>query len=201
MKDAIISHLSKGSDSISGIARAVSVGRLKPVHRLTVAGYLAALTDEGILVETDRPPSKHYQLAEPERTKTLHQRIGKIVAVMDIPVPDRPALAAAALVHILGRPIFQAELHHAGFPRMGPAIETVKLSDDDRRNIRERFRTGRFPLTIPRGDPLLEPRDSAVSATAMHEVVRRTLIRATNAMSVTALRPADKREQSRLELK
>lgn len=200
MKDVIISHLSSGSDSISGIARAASVGREKPIHRLTVAGYLTALTEMGVLVETDRPPSKHYQLAEPERTKTLHQRIGKVVVDMDIPAPDRPALAAAALVQALGRPIFQAELHHAGFPRMGPAIGTVRLEDDERRSIRERFRTGRFPLTIPHGDPLLSPREGAVSQTAVQEVLRRTLVRATNAENVVVAKPSDRREQSRLEL-
>ncbi|MGB1697172.1 MAG: hypothetical protein ACPHK8_02100 [Thermoplasmatota archaeon] len=199
MKEEILSHLTAGSDSISGIARILSENRAKPVHRLTVAGYLAALADSGILVETDRPPSKHYQLAEPERTKTLHQRVGKVVGEMDVPAPDRPALAAAALVHLLGRPIFQAELHHAGFPRTGPAIGTVKLPDDERRNIRERFRTGRFPLTIPRGDPLLAARDGAVSATTMQEVVRRTLIRATDADALVAARAVDRREQSRLE--
>lgn len=183
LRDAIIAHLrDAGSDSISGVARALQKLPGAPVHRLSIAGYLAALTDEGILREVERPPSKHYQLAEDGRHRTLWERVGQAVAGLHLPVPDRPAAAVAALEHLLGRPVFHAELVAVGFPDAGHGVETIDSSDDERRLLRHLFRDdGPHPLLIPRGDQLLRARAGAVSDAIVRNAVRAVALDATEA--------------------
>lgn len=179
LRDAVLDHLrQEGSDSISGIARALRDRRPDaPVHRLTVAGYLTALADEGILQEVERPPSKHYRIADPDRVLTLHQRIGRIVADLDVPAPERPTLVVAVLQQLLGRPVFEAELHHAGYPRAGPGLEAMEVSEDERREYRALFRRrATSGLHIPHGDPLLGARAGAVRAGMVQEVLRRVVV-------------------------
>lgn len=178
LREAIIEHLrQEGSDSISGIARHLSGVAGSPVHRLSIAGYLMAMADEGTLREVDRPPSKHYQLADPDAHKTLHQRLGEVVATMELPAPERSTLVVAALQHLLGRPIFQEELHHAGFPRAGPGIETIEASEEERREYRALFsRRHATDLEIPRADPLLSVRQGALRSGALQEAVRRLVL-------------------------
>src|SRR5690349_5205778 len=67
LRDRIVEHLRRtGTDSISGITRVLSGEGQAPAHRLTIAGYLQALSDAGVVREMDRPPSKLYQLQNPE---------------------------------------------------------------------------------------------------------------------------------------
>lgn len=174
--DRILVHLrERGSDSISGIARALAADREHPVHRLTVAGYLAAMTELGVLRELPRPPSKHYQLADPRSHRSLYEHIG--AAVRDVPMPaeQRTRSALAALVHLLGRPVFRAELAATripipdDLPRAGGDPERARL-------IRARIARRPWPgLQVPVHDPLLAaPDDTGPVA----EIVRRALLAA-----------------------
>lgn len=178
LREAIIDHLRRaGSDSISGIARHLATLDGAPVHRLSVAGYLMALADQGVLREVDRPPSKHYQIADPEQYLSLHQRVGRIVAELHVPQPERPTVVVGVLNHLLGRPVFLAELHHAGFERQGPGIEAVEASDDERREYRALFRARHaMDLEIPRADPLLAARQSALRSGIVADVVRHVVL-------------------------
>ncbi len=202
MRDAIIAHLRQaGSDSISGVARALSATGGAPVHRLTIAGYLAALTDEGVLREVERPPSKHYQLAENNRHLSLWERVGGVVNAMPIPAPDRPAAVVACLEHLLGRPVFLAELNAAGFPDHGPGVETLEASDDDRRAFRHLLRDdGPHPLQVPRADPLLQARAGAVSDTTVRSMIRHVTLQAANAQDLVNQAPSTRGVQARLSL-
>jgi hypothetical protein len=176
LRDAIIDHLRReGSDSISGLARHLSAVEGAPVHRLTVAGYLMALADVGDLREVDRPPSKHYQLDDAQRHIGLHPRVGRIVADLHVPAPERATVVTGVLNHLLGRPIFEAELRHAGYPRSGPGIEEVEASDEVRREYRSLFR-GTPAFEIPRADALLAARAAALRAGIVQEVVRHVVL-------------------------
>lgn len=175
--DKIRAHLrSVPSDSISGIARALSVGRDQPVHRLTVAGYLAAMTETGLLREIPRPPSKHYQLANPAAHRSLYERIGQ--AVRDVPMPAdmRAHAALGALVRVLGRPVFRAELVATRSP-VPDDLPRADVDETQRRHIRARIARRHFPrLEIPRTDPLLR----ADATGPVDEVLRRALLAATD---------------------
>lgn len=201
LRERILEHLKQGPDSISGVARELSRGRDAPLHRLTVAGYLQALTDAGVLRELDRPPSKMYQLQNPEAHWSLHQRLHRLLADDKRPPAESLRLGLAALQTILQRPIFHAELVHAGWDVPADALEKVTVSDSLRRTYRDlvQRRTspriellGRDPLYhLPASDPLL---GSAV----LQELLRRLVVRATAAEHLVAERVVA--DQRRLDL-
>lgn len=177
-RDRILAHLTDaGSDSISGIARALSEDRPQPIHRLTVAGYLAAMAEDGVLREVPRPPGKHYQIANPHSHKDLYRRIGDAVREVPMSPDDRTRTALAALVRLLGRPVFRAELHHARMP-IPEGLPRAECSEEERRVYRSLV-PARWPrIEVARSDPLYaEP-----PATGhVQEVIRRTLLSATEA--------------------
>ncbi len=183
LRDRVLSHLrDEGSDSISGIARTLSIDRHKPIHRLTIAGYLQALAEAGILREVERPPSKHYQLANPETHLSLHQRTGRIVQEMELPLAQRVPTLVAILNRLLGRPIFRAEIEHAGFPVMLGALQHAQPDEDQRRVYRALLKKRPNPhIDIPRADPLFLPPTGpdAVPEARIQDILRRLILEAT----------------------
>ena len=197
LRDRIIEHLKRvNEDSISGITRAVSEGRAHPIHRLTVAGYLQALAEAGILKEVERPPSKDYQLQDPQVHWSLHQRIHRTLAPQNRSEREKMRLALAALQTTLGRPIFQAELMHAGFgavPENLEGVERVTVPDNLRRTYKELFERRASPrIEIPSRDPLLQLRegDPLLSGAALQDLVRRVMLKATGSEHLARERPA-----------
>ncbi len=201
LREAIIRHLRDGSDSISGVARALSTLEGAPVHRLTVAGHLAAMTEEGILREVDRPPSKHYQVTDSHRFQTIHERTGAVVGSLHLPAPDRAAATVALLNMLFGRPVFLAELQACGFSTAGRGIEIIEASEDQRRAIRQLFREdGPHPLSIPRADPLLQVPPATISGAILQEGLRRVALNAAESEGLV-LGPEDRGgTQARLQL-
>ena len=205
LRDRIIEHLRKaGEDSISGITRAVSEGRAHPIHRLTVAGYLQALAEAGVLKEVERPPSKDYQLQNPEMHWSLHQRIHRHLAATGRSERERLRLALAALQLTLGRPIFQAELLHAGFGSVPDldGVERVTVPDNTRRHYRELFERRASPrIEIPARDPLLQFRegDPILESGLVHDLLRRLLVKATGSEHLAWDRPAAGPQQASLD--
>lgn len=202
LRDAIIRHLrDAGSDSISGVARALSTTEGAPVHRLTVAGHLAAMTDEGVLREVDRPPSKHYQVRDDHRHRTVHERVGSLVGTLDIPAPDRSAAAVSLLEHLFGRPIFLQELKACGFTSPGRHVEAIDASEERRRAIRHLLREdGPHPLDIPRADPLLQVHPGAISGITLQDGMRRLILDATETLTLCLPDEGPRGIQSRLDL-
>jgi len=203
LRDRIVEHLRvTGTDSISGIARVLASTGHAPVHRLTVAGYLQAMAEAGMLRELDRPPSKLYQLQNPESHWSLHQRVHR--ALQDLPASeaDRARLGLAVLQRILERPIFQVELQHAGFATVPPGVDRVVVGDALRRQYRDLFTRRASPrIDVPARDPLLSipEGDPLHTSTAVDETVRKVLIRATGAEHLVAERPAGP-QQAQLDL-
>ncbi|MHB8633305.1 MAG: hypothetical protein ACYDBQ_04960 [Thermoplasmatota archaeon] len=194
-RDLIIEHLrTVGEDSISGVTRALSGGRERPIHRLTIAGYLQALAEAGVLKEVERPPSKDYQLQDPQMHWSLHQRIFRALAGK--PERERLRLALAALQVMLARPIFQAELLHAGFlaiPERWEGVERVTVPDNVRRHYKELFERRSSPhIEVPARDPLLQ-------GAAVAEVLRRITLKATGAEHLAWERPVSGPPQASLD--
>jgi hypothetical protein len=188
LRDRIVEHLRRvGEDSISGVTRAVSEGREHPIHRLTVAGYLQALAEAGVLKEVERPPSKDYQLQNPEMHWSLHQRIHRLLLAGGRSERERIRLALAALQATLGRPIFQGELLHAGFsfvPEALEGVERVTVADATRRHYKDLFEKRHSPrIDIPPRDPLLQipPGDAILTSPTLAELLRKVLVKATGA--------------------
>ncbi len=204
LRDRIIEHLKRtGTDSISGVARMLSQGGSAPVHRLTVAGYLQALAESGILTELDRPPSKLYQLQNPEAHWSLHQRVWKMVLELHRTEEERVRLAIAVLQTLLGRPVFLAELQHAGVPRVPDAVEKVVVADDVRKQYRRLFERKSSPhIEIPQRDPLyaLPPGDSTLGHSAVQDLIRRGLVKATGAEHLAVERAIGSPHQRALDI-
>lgn len=181
LRDKLIAYLRQaGSDSISGVARALSEGRDKPIHRLTVAGYLAALSEEGVLREISRPPSKHYQLSNPNQHKDLYERIGQAVREVPMAVELRGATALAALCRSLGRPVFRVELQRARLP-VPDDLPRAVLADDERKRVRLALsKRKHHTVDVPKGDPMfMAPRELPVGP--VDEVLKRALLLACDA--------------------
>src|ERR1044072_1862730 len=194
LRERIIEHLRRaGHDSISGIARALRREGEAPAHRLTVAGYLQAMTDAGLLKEVERPPSKEYQLTSPETHWSLHQRLWRLLSDPPRPEEERVRLLLACLQLSLGRPVFGAELLHAGAPRPPEGLERQLVSDDVRRQYRRPVGRKASPrIDVPQRDPLylLPPGDPVLGSPLVQETLRRLAVKATGAEHLVAERPA-----------
>jgi DNA-binding transcriptional ArsR family regulator len=195
LRDRIVEHLRRvDHDSISGIARALSEGREAPLHRLTAAGYLQALAEAGILKEMERPPSKEYKLASPELHWSLHQRVHQALQDPHRREDEQARLALAILQTTFGRPLFHAELLHAGYTAPALAgLPRIVVEDRPRRIYRDLFERRLTPrIEIPSRDPLhqLPEDDPALRHPLVQETLRRLLARATGADHLVAERLA-----------
>lgn len=200
LRDRIVEHLRRtGHDSISGITRALQREGEAPAHRLTVAGYLQAMADAGLLKEIARPPNKEYQLANPESHWSLHQRLWRLL--QDVPRPDeeRVRLLLACLQQILNRPIFAGELLHAGAARVPDALERHVAPDDVRRGYRKLFDRKATPrIDLPQRDPLLllPATDPLLGSPLVQDTLRRLAAKATGADHLVAERAAAPQQRS-----
>ena len=200
LRDRIVEHLRRtGHDSISGITRALQREGEAPAHRLTVAGYLQAMADAGLLKEIARPPNKEYQLASPETHWSLHQRLWRLL--QDVPRGDeeRTRMLLACLQLVLNRPIFAGELLHAGAPRVPESIERHVAPDDVRRAYRRLFERKASPrIELPQRDPLLHlpAGDPLLTSPLVQETLRRLAAKATGADHLVAERPAAPTQKS-----
>lgn len=200
LRDRIVEHLRRtGHDSISGITRALQREGEAPAHRLTVAGYLQAMADAGLLKEVARPPNKEYQLANPESHWSLHQRLWRLVQDVPRSEEDRIRLLLACLQLVLNRPIFAGELLHAGAPRVPESLERHIAPDEVRRGYRKLFERKATPrIELPQRDLLLllPPTDPLLGSAAVQETLRRLAAKATGADHLVAERAAAPTQKS-----
>lgn len=200
LRDRIVEHLRRvGHDSISGITRALQREGEAPAHRLTVAGYLQAMADAGLLKEVERPPSKEYLLASPETHWSLHQRLWRLLQETARNEDERIRLLLACLQLTLNRPIFAAELLHAGASRVPDSLDRHVVPDDVRRGYRKLFDRKATPrIDIPQRDALLllPPTDPALTGAPVQETLRRLAAKATGADHLVAERPSAPTQKS-----
>lgn len=200
LRERIIEHLRRTHhDSISGITRALHREGEAPAHRLTVAGYLQAMADAGLLKEVERPPSKEYLLQSPETHWSLHQRAWRMLQDQPRTDEERARALLAVLQTLLGRPIFAAELLHAGVPRLPDGMERHIVADDVRRGYRKLFERKATPrIEVPQRDALyqLPPGDPTLGSPLVAETVRRLAVKATGADHLVAERPVAPTQKS-----
>lgn len=200
LRDRIVEHLRRtGHDSISGVTRALQREGEAPAHRLTIAGYLQAMSDAGLLKEVARPPNKEYQLANPESHWSLHQRLWRLLQDVPRSEEERIRLLLACLQLVLNRPIFTSELMHAGVPRIPDSLERHVAPDEVRRGYRKLFERKATPrIDVPQRDPLLllPLADPILASPVVQETLRRLAAKATGADHLVAERPAAPQQRS-----
>jgi len=119
LKQIIISMITEDGRSISYLSRELKKQGFD-MHRLTLTGYLRAMTDLNILKEKDVPPAKIYTpIKGKERDIYL-----KIVEQARITAPEKGAeLALYTLYKLFKRPIFREELERAGILDASPGVQ------------------------------------------------------------------------------
>jgi len=118
LKQIIISILSEDGRSISYLSRELK--RLGfDMHRLTLTGYLRAMTDLNILKEKEIPPAKIYTPVK-GKDRDIYLKIhenAKLIAL------DKAAeLTLYALFRLFKRPVFKEELERAGVFESSPGV-------------------------------------------------------------------------------
>lgn len=89
------------------------------MHRLTLTGYLRALSDMNVLKEKDVPPAKIYTPVK-GRERDIYLKITEQARMV---APDRYSeLALYALYKLFKRPIFKEELERAGIFDLSPGM-------------------------------------------------------------------------------
>jgi hypothetical protein len=118
LKQVIIALLMEEGRSISFLSRELKKQGYD-VHRLTLTGYLRALTDLGVLKEKDVPPAKIYTPLK-GRERDIYLRISEQSKVL---VKENYAeLTLYTLFRLFKRPIFKEELERAGIIDASPGI-------------------------------------------------------------------------------
>jgi len=133
--------------SISEISRRLE-DRGHEDHRLILTGYLRALTDLGILVEEDVPPSKIYRYSS-RRYDDVYDMMKDVLEPYD--GVKRQELAVSLMTRLFRRPVFREELRRVGVTDF--SSDAVVESEDEL--VRPMLRL-RQSLSIPQDDPALD---------------------------------------------
>ncbi len=89
------------------------------MHRLTLTGYLRALSDMNVLKEKDVPPAKIYSPVK-GRERDIYLKVTEHARIVS---PDKyPELALYTLYKLFKRPIFKEELERAGIFDLSPGV-------------------------------------------------------------------------------
>lgn len=119
LKQIIVSMLSEEGRSISYLSRELSKQGFD-MHRLTLTGYLRAMTDLNILKEKDVPPAKIYTPVK-GKERDIYLKIAEQAKLI---TRDRSAdLTLYTLFKLFRRPIFKEELERAGVMDSVPGIQ------------------------------------------------------------------------------
>lgn len=119
LRQIIIAILSEEGRSISYLSRELKK-RGYDMHRLTLTGYLRAMTDINVLKEKDVPPAKIYTpIVGKERDIYI-----KVAEQARSIIGDKNAeLTLYTLYKLFKRPIFKEELERAGVLDASPGIQ------------------------------------------------------------------------------
>lgn len=118
LKQVIITTLSEEGRSISYLSRELKKQGFD-MHRLTLTGYLRAMTDLNILKEKDVPPAKIYTPVK-GKERDIYLKVAEVASLI---YPTKaPDLTLYSLFKLFKRPIFKEELERAGIADATPGV-------------------------------------------------------------------------------
>jgi hypothetical protein len=134
LKQIIISMLSEDGRSISYLSRELKKQGFD-MHRLTLTGYLRALSDTNVLKEKDVPPAKIYTPVK-GREKDIYLKVAEQSKILAL--DKYPELTLYALYKLFKRPIFKEELERAGVFEFSPGIQAKEDEIADARKFMQK---------------------------------------------------------------
>ncbi|MHC1680586.1 MAG: hypothetical protein AB9860_04980 [Methanomassiliicoccales archaeon] len=155
LKQIIISMLSEDGRSISYLSRELKKQGFD-MHRLTLTGYLRALSDMNVLKEKDVPPAKIYTPVK-GKERDIYLRVAEQSKILAL--DKYPELTLYTLYKLFKRPIFKEELERAGIFEFSPGIQAKEDAIADARKFMQK--TGfKIPTSSKAYVPLNEELES-----------------------------------------
>jgi len=134
LKQIIISLLTEDGRSISYLSRELKKQGFD-MHRLTLTGYLRALSDLNVLKEKDVPPAKIYTPIK-GKDKDIYLKVAEQAKLLS---PDKYSeLTLYALYRLFKRPIFKEELERAGVFELAPGMQAKEENIADARRFMQK---------------------------------------------------------------
>ncbi|MHC1709533.1 MAG: hypothetical protein AB9819_03900 [Methanomassiliicoccales archaeon] len=134
LKQIIISMLSEDGRSISYLSRELKKQGFD-MHRLTLTGYLRALSDMNVLKEKDVPPAKIYTPVK-GKERDIYLRVAEQSKILAL--DKYPELTLYSLYKLFKRPIFKEELERAGVFEFSPGVQAREDEIADARKFMQK---------------------------------------------------------------
>ncbi len=147
LKKIIISSLKKEEKSISGLYRMLENEGYK-LHRLTLTGYLKALSDVGILKEKEIPPSKVYTTSG-HYEKNIYEAVSEKCKAIEKDEKEQVRIAIYVLQKLFHRAIFLEEIKQC---ELKGGVDAELATDEQRMEAKKLLQKAGY--RIPRNDPV-----------------------------------------------
>ncbi len=134
LKQIIISMLSEDGRSISYLSRELKKQGFD-IHRLTLTGYLRALSDMNVLKEKDVPPAKIYTPIK-GKERDIYLKVAEQSKILAL--DKYPELTLYTLYKLFKRPIFKEELERAGIFEFSPGVQAKEEEIADARKFMQK---------------------------------------------------------------
>ena len=134
LKQIIISMLSEDGRSISYLSRELKKQGFD-MHRLTLTGYLRALSDMNVLKEKDVPPAKIYTPIK-GKERDIYLKVAEQSKILAL--DKYPELTLYTLYKLFKRPIFKEELERAGIFEFSPGVQAKEEEIADARKFMQK---------------------------------------------------------------
>lgn len=134
LKQIIIAMLTDEGRSISYLSRELKKQGFD-MHRLTLTGYLRALSDMNVLKEKDVPPAKIYTPVK-GKERDIYLKIAEHARF--VALDKYPELTLYTLFKLFKRPIFKEELERAGIFQFSPGIQAREDEIADARKFMQK---------------------------------------------------------------
>lgn len=134
LKQIILSMLSEDGRSISYLSRELKKQGFD-MHRLTLTGYLRALSDMNVLKEKEVPPAKIYTPVK-GKERDIYLKVAEQSKILAL--DKYPELTLYALYKLFKRPIFKEELERAGVFEFSPGVQAREDEIADARKFMQK---------------------------------------------------------------
>ena len=175
LQDKIFEYLREGEDSISGLHRKLEKEGIK-LHRLVLTGYLKALSDTGVLKESEVKPSKVYSL-KPTRRRDIYEFVGEAVRDFAGSKKEQTRLCVYVLQRLFRRPVFLEEVKRCGLDV--DEVEATKIGGEERLQARKALSS--TYVKLPYNDPAYIIQGDEKMDKIYVEILRSIILQALNA--------------------